>query len=75
LESLPSWEDCSPTDDLPPLLPEARPTSPFDPVLPPMDEGRLTFFFTGVGAGGGVVARGAGDCACTVAAFLAVTET
>jgi hypothetical protein len=40
-----------------------------------MDEGRLTFFFTGVGAGGGVVARGAGDCACTVAAFLAVTET
>jgi hypothetical protein len=40
-----------------------------------MDDGRLTFFFAGGGVGGGVVVRGADDCACTVAAFLAVTET
>ncbi len=62
--SAPGVADCSPPPPAPPPLPpDARPSSPFDPVLPPIEVGRglVVFFFAGaagvLGAAGVVVRR------------------
>ena len=49
---------CSPPPPLPlPLPPDARPSSPFGPLLPPIEAGRglVVFFFTGVAGALGAV--------------------